>query len=167
METAMSVDVRGEGERLYELASDVPRWAEFLPHYRYIRVLATNGPQRTVVMAARRGWIPLRWTSVLELVPQERRIIFQHVGGPARGMQVEWTIEQRDGFARATIRHDLRRLAHRIVATPLGRYILAHWFIDPVAGKTLRCMRDLVESGRDRAARGLPAPAGPHPRAAR
>jgi ribosome-associated toxin RatA of RatAB toxin-antitoxin module len=151
----MSVDVRGDIDRLYALASDVPRWAEFLPHYRYVRVLATEGAQRTVVMAARRGPMPLRWRSVLELVPEERRIIFQHIGGPARGMYVEWRIEQHEGYARATITHDLDRLAYPIVAMPLGRYILAHWFIDPVAGKTLGYMRDLVESGRDRAARGL------------
>lgn len=156
MQTAISVDVRGDIDRLYALASDVPRWADFLPHYRYIRVLATNGPQRTVVMAARRGPLPLRWLSVLELVPAERRILFQHIGGPARGIYVEWRIEQRAGYVRATITHDLTRLAHPLVALPLGRYILAHWFIDPVAGKTLGCMRALIESGRDSTVRGVP-----------
>ena len=150
MHTAISADVRGDIEQLYALASDVPRWADFLPHYRYIRVLTTTGPQRTVVMAARRGWIPLRWRSVLELVPTERRILFQHIGGPARGMYVEWHLEQHEGYVRATIMHDLERLTYPLVALPLGRYILTHWFIDPVAGKTLGCMRDLIESGRDR-----------------
>jgi len=143
--TAISVDVRGDIDRLYALAADVPRWAEFLPHYRYIRVVADSGPQRTVVMAARRGPLPIRWRSVLELVPAERRILFQHIGGPARGMYVEWRIEQHEGFVRATITHDLTRLAYPLVAMPLGRYILAHWFIDPVAGKTLACMRDIIE----------------------
>ena len=148
MQTTIAIDVRGDIERLYTLAADVPHWAEFLPHYRYVEVLATNGPQRTVVMAARRGWMPLRWTSVLELVPDERRIIFQHIGGAARGMYVEWRIEQVADTVRATITHDLDRLANRIVATPLGRHILTHWFIDPVAGKTLRTHAGFDRGGK-------------------
>ena len=157
MRSEMSITVRGDIDRLYSLASDVPRWAEFLPHYRYVKVLGSNGPQRIVAMAAWRDIIPLRWVSVLELVPEERRIIFQHIGGGARGMYVEWRIVQEGPVVRATIMHDLSRLAYPIVATSLGRAVLAHGLIDPVAGKTLACMRDLVESDRDRDVRSQEA----------
>jgi len=154
MQTAISIDVQGDSARLYALAAAVPRWADFLPHYRYVRVLQTNGPQRTVAMSARRGWLPLRWESIVELVPEERRIIFQHIGGMARGIYVEWRIEPRaDGSVRATITHDLSRLTNPIVAWPLGRYILTHQFIDPVASRTLACMKGLIESGDDHAQR--------------
>jgi len=72
----------------------------------------------------------------------------------ARGMYVEWQIEPRDdGGVRATITHDLSRLTNPIVAWPLGRYILTHHFIDPVASRTLDCMKDLIESGDDHAQR--------------
>jgi len=154
MQTAISIDVRGDGARLYALAAAVPHWADFLPHYRYVRVLRANGPQRTVAMSARRGWMPISWKSILELIPEERRVIFQHVGGMARGMYVEWRIESRaDGSVRATITHDLSRLTNPIVAWPLGRYILTHHFIDPVASRTLDCMKHLIESGDDHAQR--------------
>ncbi len=154
IQTAISIDVQGDGAWLYTLAAAVPRWADFLSHYRYVRVLQTNGPQRTVVMSAWRGWFPIRWTSILELVPEEGRIIFQHVGGMARGMYVEWRIEPcAGGGVRATITHDLSRLTNPIVAWPLGRYILTRQFIDPVASRTLACMKNLVESGNDRAQR--------------
>ncbi len=152
LRTAISIDVRGDSTQLYALAAAVPRWADFLPHYRYVHVLRTNGPQRMVAMSARRGWMPISWKSILELVPEERRIIFQHVGGMARGMYVEWRIEPRDdGGVRATITHDLSRLTNPIVAWPLGRYILTHHFIDPVASRTLECMKHLIESGDERA----------------
>jgi protein-S-isoprenylcysteine O-methyltransferase Ste14/ribosome-associated toxin RatA of RatAB toxin-antitoxin module len=143
--SAMSVDVRGDIERLWQLASDVPRWAEFLPHYRYVRVLAENDGQRTVTMAARRGVIPIIWTSTLALDPAERRILFEHIGGKARGMLVEWRLVQHEGFVRATIWHDLRHLQIPFVASRFGRYALADQFIEPVAGRTLGCMKALVE----------------------
>jgi uncharacterized membrane protein len=140
--------VRGDIDELWRFASAVPRWAEFLPHYRYVTVLADRDGQRTVTMAARRGLIPITWTSTLTLDPAERRIIFEHIGGKARGMLVEWRLVQHDGFVRATIRHDLRPLQLPFVASRLGRYLLADQFIKPVAGRTLGCMKALVE-GQD------------------
>jgi protein-S-isoprenylcysteine O-methyltransferase Ste14/ribosome-associated toxin RatA of RatAB toxin-antitoxin module len=146
----MSVDVYGDIEWLWQFASDVSRWAEFLPHYRYVTVLADNDGQRTVEMAARRGVIPIAWTSTLALDPSERRIRFEHIGGKARGMLVEWRIVQHDGFVRATIWHDLRHLQLPFVASRFGRYVLADQFIEPIAGRTLGCMKALVE-GHERA----------------
>ncbi len=83
------VDVRGDIDRVYSLASAVPRWAEFLPHYRYVRILddkCAPAGQLTVAMSAWRGWIPLTWRSRLEVRPEERRIVFRHIGGGAKGM---------------------------------------------------------------------------------
>lgn len=141
-----SVDIDGDINRVWELASDVPRWPEMLPHYRYVTVLDEAGPRRTIVMAARRGRLPIKWTSILELVPNEHRILFRHIGGPARGMAVEWRIVQHDGFVRVTIAHDLGQLAYGIVRGRLGRYVLAEHFIAPVAGRTLGRFKELVEA---------------------
>ncbi len=149
-ELASHVDVRGDIEQVYALAAAVPRWAEFLPHYRYVRVIddpRTPPGQQTVAMSAWRGWIPLTWRSHLELRPAERRILFRHVGGGAKGMAVAWQLAARDGVTRATITHDLTHLAHRIVASPLGHYVLGEQLINPVAGLTLATMRRWVEAG--------------------
>src|SRR3712207_8873890 len=85
MHSEISVDIFGDIEELWELASQVERWPVILPHYRYVDLLGTDGPRRTVEMAAWRGWIPPRWRSVVEALPAERRILFEHVGGGARG----------------------------------------------------------------------------------
>ena len=154
MHSEISVDVYGDIEDLWELAARVERWPVILPHYRYVRVLGVDGPRRTVEMAAWRGWLPLRWRSVVEARPAERRILFEHVGGGARGMAVEWRLVQRDGYVRATITHDLDDLRHRIVRTRLGRYVLAEHFIAPVAGRTLSRMKQLVEAGASAVAAG-------------
>ena len=146
------VDVRGDIDHLYTLVAAVPRWAEFLPHYRYVRVIEDGGAppeQQTVAMSAWRGWIPLTWRSHLEVRPEERRIIFRHIGGGARGMAVEWRLTQGDGISRATIAHDLTNLAYRIVASRLGQYVLGEQLINPVAGRTLETMKRWVEAGAD------------------
>ena len=154
MHTEIGVDVYGDIEDLWQLASDVERWPVILPHYRYVALLGADGPRRTVEMAARRGWVPVRWRSVVEALPGERRILFEHVGGAARGMAVEWRIVQHDGYVRATIGHDLGDLRYPIVRTRLGRYILAEHFIAPVAGRTLGRMKQLVEAGASAVAAG-------------
>ena len=147
MHSEISVDIYGDIHDVWELASHVERWPVILPHYRYVNVLRIEGPRRTLEMAAWRGWMPIRWVSVVEALPAERRILFDHVGGAARGMRVQWRIVQHDGFVRATIVHDLDDLRYWIVRTRLGRYVLADHFIAPVAGRTLRRMKQLAEAG--------------------
>jgi protein-S-isoprenylcysteine O-methyltransferase Ste14 len=149
-ELTSHVDVRGDIDHLYALASAVPHWAEFLPHYRYVRVIEDDSApsgQLTVAMSAWRGWLPLTWRSHLALRPAERRILFRHVGGGAQGMAVEWQLTEHDGVARAMITHDLTSLAHRLVASPLGHYVLGRQLINPVAGRTLATMKRWVEAG--------------------
>ncbi len=153
MHSEISVDVYGDIEELWALASQVERWPVILPHYRYVELLEIEGPRRIVEMAAWRGWIPLRWRSVVEALPAERRILFEHVGGGARGMAVEWRIVQHDGFVRATIVHRLDNLRYRIVRTRLGRYVLADQLIAPVAGRTLARLKQLVEASARAVAR--------------
>ncbi len=149
-ELTSHVDVHGEMDHLFALAAAVPRWAEFLPHYRYVRVLddpdAPPG-QLTVAMSAWRGWIPLTWRSRLEVRPADRRLVFRHIGGGARGMAVEWNLVRRDGGVRATITHDLTHLAYRLVASRAGHYVLGEQLINPVAGRTLATMKRWVEAG--------------------
>lgn len=144
------VEVRGDIDHLYTLAAAVPRWAAFLPHYRYVRLIddpSTPPGQRTVAMSAWRGWIPLTWRSYLEVRPAEHRILFRHVGGGAKGMAVEWHLTERDGTTQAVITHDLTHLAYRLVASPLGHYALGQQLINPVAGRTLATMKRWVEAG--------------------
>jgi len=82
------------------------------------------------------------------LVPTERRILFHHIGGAGRGMDVEWRIIESDGLVRATILHDLES-PYAIIRSRLGEYILGHQVVDYVAGRTLRRMKELVESGTE------------------
>ena len=150
MRSEIHVDIRGDIDRVYALASAVERWPAILPHYNYVTVIQESReapPRRIVEMSARRGRLPARWLAVVEPVPAERRILFQHIGGAARGMDVEWRIVQQGRIVRASIHHDLDS-PYAIIRSSLGEYILGHHFIDAVAGRTLRRMKELVEGGR-------------------
>ena len=147
MHTAMHVDIRGDIERIWALASDVAGWPRILPHYRYVTVVQERDdpPRQILEMAAWRGRFPVRWLAVVEPRPAERRMLFHHIGGAGRGMEVAWAIVQHDGFVRATIAHDLTS-PYWIIRTRLGEYILGRQVVDYVAGRTLRRIKELVES---------------------
>ena len=155
MHSEMGVEIRGDIDRVWQLASAVEHWPQILPHYRYVTVVQRRrDPTRQIVeMAAWRGRFPVRWLSIVELVPDERRILFHHIGGAARGMDVEWRIVERDGLVRASIDHDLDS-PYAIIRSRLGQYILGRHVIDYVAGRTLRRIKELVEAEGGRTAMG-------------
>ena len=153
MHTENTVSMASDVDTIVALAADVERWPVILPHYRWVTLLAGGGDRKTVEMAARRGRIPIRWLSVVETAPDERRIVFEHIGGAARGMLVEWRIVQHDGFVRATIFHELSASPYAIVRSRLGEYILGKHFIEPVAGRTLGRIKELVEAEAEGGAR--------------
>src|SRR5437016_166903 len=97
--------IRGTPEQVMALAFDLPRWPSFLPHYRWVRVLEQDGARQTVEMACWRSGIPLRWQSHLWVDRDRRRMRFHHVQGPARGMDVEWTLQPEGEAVRVAIRH--------------------------------------------------------------
>lgn len=147
-ECSNQVEIRAPAEEVMRLAFDLPRWPEFLPHYRWVRVLAEEGERRTVEMACWRTGIPLRWRSHLWVDGPSRRMRFRHVGGPARGMDVEWLLQEEDGRTRVTILHRLD-LDVPVVRTPLGRWVVGEVFVSAVAGRTLRCLKEAVERNRE------------------
>jgi len=132
-------------ERIYPLASEVERWPERLPHYRYVRRLASSNGERRFAMGARRGWIPVRWEASQRLLPEERRIEFAHTGGVTRGMQVAWRFEPKgDGWA-VSIEHRLE-LGWPLIGRFAAERIIGPQFIEAIAWRTLRRVKALAEA---------------------
>lgn len=138
------IRIRGTIAQVQALAFDLPRWPSFLPHYRWVTVLATEGERQTVEMACWRTGIPLRWRSHLWVLPEEGRMRFLHIAGPARGMEVEWILEQQGEHVRVTIRHDLS-LKVPVVRSALGQWVVGEVFVGAVAGRTLQWLKRAVE----------------------
>lgn len=138
--------MRAPYERIFDLAADVERWPELLPHYRYVRRLP--GPDRRFAMGARRGPIPVRWEALQRPLRAERRIEFEHTGGVTRGMHVAWRFEERGGATDVSIEHRLD-LGWPLIGRLAADRVVGPQFIEAIAARTLRRIREIAE-GMDR-----------------
>ena len=137
--------MRAPYERVFVLAAEVERWAELLPHYRYVRRIP-DGSARHFEMGARRGPIPVRWRAIQRPLPEQRRIEFVHTGGVTRGMQVAWRFEDREGALDVSIEHELE-LGWPLIGGFAADHVVGPQFIEAIAGRTLRRVKELAEAG--------------------
>lgn len=148
MESVTRIDIAADPDTVFRLAADVEGWPRILPHYRWVRRLADAGPRRIVEMAAWRDIYPVRWTAVVEPIPARRLLRFIHIGGPVRGMEVEWRISAADGGTHVAIWHRLEP-SMPVLGRLFAEYIVGRLFIDNIAGKTLRCLKRVAEGSRE------------------
>lgn len=144
METTTAIDIAADPDIVFGLAADVESWPRILPHYRWVRRIADGGPRYAVEMAAWRDMYPVRWTAVVEPLPAERVLRFTHVGGPTRGMEVEWRVSPTAGGTHVAIWHRYESKIP-VVGRLFAEYIAGRIFIQNIAGKTLRCMKREAE----------------------
>jgi len=133
-------------ERVFALAADVERWPEWLPHYRYVRRLPDPTGERRFAMGARRGPIPVRWEAIQRPRPSEGVIEFEHIGGVTRGMQVAWRLREGDDGVEVTLEHQLR-LHWPVVGELIARWVIGPQFVEAIARRTLRRIKQLSEDG--------------------
>lgn len=149
MQTDTTITIRAPLARVFELGAFVERWPDFLPHYRYVDLLEDHitdyGRRRIVKMAASRDWIPVTWTSIQEHRPAQNLIVFKHIRGATKGMDVEWRLEQRGDITHVTIHHDFNP-PWPVIGPWAARVIVGDFFIHNIATKTLRCIRDRAEA---------------------
>ena len=144
MKSRMHQLMKAPFERVFELAADVESWPRILPHYRYVRPIGSPG-QRQFAMGARRGLLPVRWDAIQRPMRAERRIEFTHTGGVTRGMRVAWLFDETDQGLDVSIEHELH-LDWPIIGAFAAERVIGPQFIDAIAGRTLRCIRDIAES---------------------
>ena len=145
MRSDISIWIDAPPERVFPLVADLSRWTEYLPHYRYVRVLGETDGWVRAAMSARRGPIPVFWHAVQSTEPDTHRIHFRHVRGVTQGMEVLWTLEPEEGGTRASIRHDLD-LRWPWIGSWFAEHVIARGFIHPIAGRTLARFKSLAEA---------------------
>jgi ribosome-associated toxin RatA of RatAB toxin-antitoxin module len=147
MRTETAIRIRGDAETIFAYAARVENWPQWLPHYRGVRVIAAQGSEKIVEMRARRGPIPVWWWARQVVAPLERRIRYTHLRGITRGMEVEWRLHpDGDGSVLVTVTHDLI-LRWPFVGRAVADWIIGPMFVNVIAGRTLRRIKTLVESG--------------------
>jgi aromatase len=148
MRSVTSITIQAPASRIYAFAHATERWPEFLPHYRFVRVLRDDGDQRLLEMAARRGFIPVRWTAVQYNDPQTYGIRFVHLRGWTRGMDVAWILEEDGDVTNVSIVHDVV-FRFPVAQNILERYVVTRFFIEGIASRTLARIKLLAEGSRD------------------
>lgn len=143
----MRIAIQAPPERIFALAADVERWPELLPHYRYVRRLPSSNGERRFAMGARRGPIPVRWEATQLPLPDEGVIEFTHTGGVTRGMRVAWRLVPSNGGTQVSIEHQLE-LGWPLVGRFAAEHVIGPQFVDAIAGRTLRRMKQLAEQDR-------------------
>jgi ribosome-associated toxin RatA of RatAB toxin-antitoxin module len=141
--TENSILIKAPLQKIFETTSDLLLWPTVLPHYRWIRILKTGDDGLIVKMAARRGWLPIQWTSRFQVDPNARELHFEHLKAFTRGMKVRWTYTRTSEGVLVSISHELER------ASAVGRWfahrVLGDMFIRPVATRTLSCFKQYLE----------------------
>jgi ribosome-associated toxin RatA of RatAB toxin-antitoxin module len=143
--TENEIVIRAPLEKVFQTTADLLLWPRVLPHYRWVRILERGEDGLIVNMAARRGWLPIQWTSRFSVDGATRELHFQHLKAFTRGMNVKWTYTTTDDGVRVQISHEMDR------RSALGRWfarrILGDLFIRPVASQTLAAFKRHLEAG--------------------
>ncbi len=129
---------------IFRYAAATENWPQYLPHYRYVRVLERDGEQQVVEMAAWRDFVPVRWIARQRNDWQRPALFFHHVDGWTKGMDVEWRFEVIDGKTRVSIAHRLN-FSFPVAANFLGQHVIGNFFVHDIANKTLARMKTLAE----------------------
>lgn len=152
MHTVDETTTSAPPETTFRVAADVERWPEILPHYRWVRFQRKDGFGTGLVeMAAWRPFGgPLRWptwwVSEMEARPEERRVLYRHVDGITRGMDVVWEITPREGGgSHVRIVHEWSGPAWPLVGKIAAEWVIGPHFVSHIAGRTLEGVRRAAE----------------------
>ncbi|MDQ3779419.1 MAG: SRPBCC family protein [Chloroflexota bacterium] len=146
MHTENSVEMTGDLDRIVALAADVERWPVILPHYRWVTLLEGGGDRKTVEMAARRGYIPVRWRAIQE-IDRDRAspiIRYRHIWGVTKGMTVAWHFEPHSGTVMVRIEHTFSP-RWPLIGGPVANGVIGPHFVAAIAGNTLETIKSIVE----------------------
>jgi ribosome-associated toxin RatA of RatAB toxin-antitoxin module len=145
MHTENSIEIRGNIDQVFAIAGAVEAWPRLLPHYRWVKVLSGNATERLVEMAAHRDGFPVWWVARQHLDPANHQIHFTHVRGLSRGMEVTWFLETDGRVVHVRIVHKLT-LRWPLIGPFVANYIIGRLFVHNIATKTLRTIKDHIES---------------------
>ena len=136
----------------FEIAANVERWPEILPHYRWVRFHEkADFAQGIVEMAAWRPFpgfrYPTWWLSEMESDPAARTVTYRHIDGITKGMDVVWQIDDLgDGRSHLRIVHDWTGPEWPLIGGAAANLVIGPHFISHIAGRTLTGVAQAAEA---------------------
>ncbi len=136
-------------DRVFDVASAVERWPDFLPHYRWVRILEQTAVGSIVEMAAWRPFglfkYPTWWVSEMVIRPDEHVVRYRHVRGITTGMDVEWRLTQATSHVDVQIVHQWDGPRWPLIGTIAANWVIGPVFIHGIASRTLDGVRREAE----------------------
>jgi len=148
--------VRAPAERMFQIAFDVERWPELLPHYRYVRFRERMHGTGVVEVSANRpfgplGW-PTWWISLMEVQQTagmlQPAIRFRHIEGITRGMEVQWSFTPVTNGTHVTVLHLWNGPSWPLVGDIAARAVIGPVFVHGIASRTLAGLARAAEGGQ-------------------
>jgi uncharacterized membrane protein len=140
------IQINAPIETVLRLAARVEDWPRILAHYHRVSICATRPEGRIVEMSAVRRPVPIavRWRAIQHIDMEQSRVLYRHIGGVTRGMEVEWLIRPVGPGAGVTI-------VHRF-APPwpwpgpwIATHIVCGFFVHAIADSTLAGIKRACE----------------------
>jgi len=153
MHSEIGIDVKAAPASIFDLARDVSRWPDQLPHYRQVTIHSRNNGRVKATMRAIRPvwrfgmpvwWRAEEWSDASD--PADLQLRFEHYGGATTGMHVTWHIKPTNAGSRVTIEHSFRRRIP-LLGDELFPRVVDRLFVRPIAGRTLATFKRLAEAG--------------------
>jgi hypothetical protein len=144
--------IRAAPERCFLTAADVERWPDILPHYRWVRFhhKAGFGTGRVEMAAWRDFFGPARyptwWLSDMRVAENEPAILFTHVAGITRRMEVKWSFLERDDGTLVRITHAWDGPRWPLIGGFAWRHVIGPHFVSAIASRTLAGVAREIES---------------------
>ena len=127
----------------FDVAADVERWPEILPHYRWVRFQEKRGFAEGIVeMAAWRPFplglrYPAWWRSEMWSAPDEPAVYYRHIAGITRGMDVKWELNARGGDTFIRLFHTWDGPAWPLIRGIAADWVIGPHFVSAIAQRTL------------------------------
>jgi ribosome-associated toxin RatA of RatAB toxin-antitoxin module len=151
MRTVDVIRTRAPIARAFAAACDVERWPEFLPHYRWVRMLERRPDGGLVEMSAWRPFGPLRWptwwVSEMTVVAADHVVRYRHVRGITAGMDVEWRLRSDGNGTHIRLVHEWTGPRWPLIGRAVANGIIGPVFIHHIASRTLAGVTRRAEAG--------------------
>lgn len=135
--------VKAPPDACFRVAADVERWPDILPHYRWVRFQDRRGfGTGRVEMAAWRDFggplrYPTWWVSEMHVDESAPAVLYKHVDGITRGMDVRWDFFEKEGGTHVRIAHAWDGPEWPLIGGFAWQHVIAPYFVSAIATRTL------------------------------
>jgi ribosome-associated toxin RatA of RatAB toxin-antitoxin module len=149
MRTVDQALIAGSLADVWARASDVERWPDILPHYRWVRMLERRPGGGIVEMSANRpfgrlDW-PTWWVSEMWVEPERHVVRYRHIRGVTTGMDVEWKLRETAAGIDTVIVHEWQGPPWPLIRRPAAEWVIGPVFVHGIASRTLAGIKRAVE----------------------